>query len=38
MAKYLARQINKGKLDYDAVIEKYPMLKDDIDYWMEIVF
>ena len=31
MAKYLARQIKLGKLDYEAVIEKYPQFKDEID-------
>lgn len=31
MAKYLARQIINGKLDYDEVIEKYPQFKDEID-------
>jgi hypothetical protein len=31
MAKYLARQIKMGKLDYEAVVEKYPQFKDEID-------
>jgi len=31
MAKYLARQIQKGKLDYDEVVTKYPQYKDEID-------
>ena len=31
MAKYLARQIKMGKLDYDEVVEKYPQFKDEID-------
>lgn len=31
MAKYLARQIKIGKLDYDEVIEKYPQFKAEID-------
>ena len=31
MAKYLARQIKMGKLDYEAVIEKYPQFKNEID-------
>ena len=31
MAKYLARQIKLGKLDYDEVIEKYQQYKDEID-------
>lgn len=31
MAKYLARQIKMGKLDYDEVVTKYPQFKDEID-------
>lgn len=31
MAKYLARQIKNGKLDYNEVVEKYPQFKDEID-------
>ena len=31
MAAYLASQIKKGKLDYDAVIAKYPQYKAEID-------
>ena len=31
MAEYLAMRIKKGKLSYDAVIAKYPQLKDEID-------
>lgn len=31
MAKYLARQIKIGKLDYEEVIEKYPQFKEAID-------
>lgn len=31
MAKYLARQIKMGKLDYDEVTEKYPQFKEEID-------
>ena len=31
MARYLARQIYNGKLDYDAVVAKYPQYKDEID-------
>ena len=31
MAKYLARQIKIGKLDYYNVILKYPQFKNDID-------
>lgn len=36
MAKYLARQIKMGKLDYDAVIAKYPQFKEDIDRILEV--
>jgi hypothetical protein len=31
MAAYLAMQIEKGKLDYKAVVTKFPQFKDDID-------
>lgn len=31
MAKYLARQIKMGKLNYDEVVAKYPQFKDEID-------
>lgn len=31
MAKYLARQIKAGKLDYDEVIARYPQYKEEID-------
>lgn len=31
MAKYLARQIKMGKLDYEEVVKKYPQFKNDID-------
>ena len=31
MAKYLARQIKMGKLDYNEVIYKYPQFKEEID-------
>lgn len=31
MAKYLANQIKKGKLNYDYVIAKYPQFKEEID-------
>ncbi len=31
MAKYLASQIKKGKLDYDKVVAKYPQFKEEID-------
>lgn len=36
MAKYLARQIKMGKLDYDAVIAKYPQFKEEIDRILEV--
>jgi len=31
MATYLALRIEQGKLDYAAVIAKYPQFKNDID-------
>ena len=31
MAKYLASQIKKGKLNYDDVVTKYPQFKEEID-------
>lgn len=31
MAKYLASQIKKGKLNYDDVVAKYPQFKEEID-------
>lgn len=31
MARYLAMRIEAGKLDYTAVITRYPQLKVDID-------
>lgn len=31
MAPYLALQIMKGKLDYTAVVTKFPQYKSDID-------
>jgi len=31
MAVYLAMRIEAGKLDYAAVITKYPQFKEDID-------
>ena len=34
MAKYLARQIKLGKLNYDEVIAKYPQFKEDIDRYL----
>ena len=32
MAGYLASRIEKGKLNYNAVIAKYPEFKDEIDF------
>lgn len=34
MAKYLAERIKKGKLDYDEVIQRYPELKEEIDFYL----
>lgn len=34
MAKYLATQIKKGKLDYDTVVAKYPQYKEAIDSFL----
>lgn len=34
MALYLAQRIFKGKLDYDAVIRKYPQFKNEIDTYL----
>lgn len=31
MAGYLAYRIELGKLNYDAVVAKYPQFKEDID-------
>jgi len=31
MAAYLAMRIKQGKLDYDAVVAKYPQYKEEID-------
>lgn len=31
MARYLAMRIQAGKLDYDAVVAKYPQYKAEID-------
>lgn len=31
MAKYLARQIKEGKLDYEEVVARYPQYKKAID-------
>lgn len=31
MAGYLASRIEKGKLNYNAVVAKYPEFKEDID-------
>lgn len=36
MAKYLARQIKNGKLDYEEVVERYPQFKDEIDKILKI--
>lgn len=35
MAKYLAKRIFGGHLDYDEVIAKYPQFKDAIDRELE---
>lgn len=32
MAAYFAMRIMDGKLDYTAVVAKYPKFKDDIDF------
>ena len=32
MAGYLAGRIEKGKLNYNAVVAKYPEWKEDIDF------
>ncbi len=32
MAAYLAERIKKGKLNYNAVVKKYPSYKEDIDF------
>lgn len=32
MAGYLASRIEKGKLNYNTVVKKYPEFKDDIDF------
>ena len=31
MEAYLAMRIEKGKLNYNTVVEKYPQFKEDID-------
>lgn len=31
MAAYLAKRIRQGKLDYDAVVQRYPQYKEEID-------
>lgn len=31
MAAYFAMRLEKGKLNYTAVVQKYPQFKDDID-------
>lgn len=35
MAKYLARRIFGGHLDYNAVVAKYPQFKTDIDGYLK---
>lgn len=35
MARYLAWQIKEGKLEYDAVIAKFPDLKEEIDRYLD---
>lgn len=32
MAGYLAIRIEKGKLNYNTVVKKYPQFKEDIDF------
>ena len=32
MAGYLAERIKKGKLNYNAVMAKYPQYKEDVDF------
>ena len=36
MTKYLARQIKMKKLDYDAVVKKFPQYKEEIDEILNI--
>lgn len=31
MAAYFAMRLEKGKLNYNNVVQKYPQFKDDID-------
>ena len=31
MAAYFAMRLEKGKLNYNIVVQKYPQFKDDID-------
>ena len=31
MAAYFAMRLEKGKLNYNTVVQKYPQFKDDID-------
>ncbi len=31
MAAYFAMRLEKGKLNYNTVVKKYPQFKDDID-------
>lgn len=35
MARYLAKRIYGGHLDYDKVVAKYPQLKEEIDAELE---
>lgn len=37
MAKYLAMRIKQGKLEYDAVIAKYPQYKEEIDAYLSVI-
>lgn len=34
LARYYASRIEAGKLKYETVVKKYPMLKDDIDKYL----
>lgn len=34
MALYLTGRIEKGKLNYNAVVKKYPQFKEDIDFML----
>lgn len=35
MGKYLAQRIIDGKFTYQEVIEKYPLLKSEVDEYLE---